>query len=126
VSPAFLRSMPPPTRQKMTRSEAARHAARVRYGKEHALDTPTAANVQARAAEILAKLRAKGQPKGKAKAKGGKGKAAKPKDARTPQEKANQNRASVAKQTGLGDLEGTVVARSSGCTATLRRTRTIS
>jgi hypothetical protein len=105
----------------MTRSEAARHAARVRYGKEHALDTPTAANVQARAAEILAKLRAKEQPKPKAKAKGGKGKAAKPKDARTPQEKANQNRASVAKQTGLGDLEGTVSRLSSGMHSDLEK-----
>jgi hypothetical protein len=106
--------MPQPTRQKMTRSEAARHAALVRYGKKQALAKPSAANVQARAAEILAKLRAKGQPKpkaapkGKAKAKP-KGKAAKPKETRTPQEKANQNRAAVAKQTGMGDLEGTVV-----------------
>lgn len=50
----------------------------------------------------------KTKPKGKAKGKG------KPTDSRTPQEIANQNRAEVAKQTGMGDLEGVIVRLGAG------------
>lgn len=94
--------------KRMTRAEAARHASLVRWKKE----SPLAANVQ----ERLAQIRAARANKGKKKGGGGKGKAkgGKPKDARTPQEKANQNRAAVAKQSGMGDLEGTVVRLGAG------------
>ena len=97
--------------KKLSRSEAARHASLVRWKKE----SPFAANVQERLAQIRAARLKKG--KGKAKAKGGKGKAkagTKPKDARTPQEKANQNRAAIAKETGMSDLEGTMTRLSVG------------
>ena len=95
--------------KKLSRSEAARHASLVRWKKE----SPFAANVM----ERLAQIRAARLKKGKGKAKGGKGKAkaAKPKkDARTPQEKANQNRAAIAKETGMADLEGTMTRLSVG------------
>jgi hypothetical protein len=93
-----------------TRSEAAIEAWKHRQRaapKPGALDPKIAARV----AEILA-----AKQKGKAKTAHGKGKAktAKPKDARTSQEKKNQARAAVAKQTGMGDLEGTLVRVAAG------------
>lgn len=97
----------------MSRADAARHASLVRWKKEQpfAPQTGGMANpkIRARVAEILAAKVKKAKPKG------GKGKAkAKPKDTRTRQEKANQNRASVAKQTGMGDLEGPLVRVAAG------------
>ena len=71
--------------------------------------------VQARVKEILAAQANKGKKKAKVGGKGkAKGKAGKKKDSRTPQEKTNQNRAQVAKQTGMGDLEGTLVRLNAG------------
>lgn len=97
----------------MTRAEAARHASLVRWKKETALGPQTGGmsnpKIRARVAEILA-----AKQKGKAKAKGGKGKAKAAKPKGTKQEQANQNRASVAKQTGMGDLEGTLVRVAAG------------
>lgn len=97
--------------KKLTRAEAARHASLVRWKKE----SPFAANVQERLAQIRAKRLAKG--KGKGKAKGGKGKPAK--DARTPQERANQNRAAISKETGMSDLEGPLVRIGAGMSSDL-------
>jgi hypothetical protein len=94
----------------MTPSEAARHASLVRWKKEQ----PFAASVADRLAQIRAARVKKAKGKG-GKGKGKKGKAAaKPKDARTPQEKANQNRGAIAKETGMGDLEGTIVRLGAG------------
>lgn len=61
--------------------------------------------IAARVKEILA---------GKKKGGKAKGKAAKKKDSRTPQEKKNQNITQVAKQTGMGDLEGPLVRVADG------------
>jgi hypothetical protein len=84
----------------LSRSEAAILAwkKRARRPKPGALDPKIAARVK----EILAAKNKKKAPKGKAKGKG-KGAGAKPKETRTPQEKANQNRAQVAKQGGIDD-----------------------
>ncbi len=93
-----------------SRSEAAIEAWKHRQRaapKPGGLDPKIAARVK----EILAAKQKKGKPKSKGKAPKGK---AKPKDARTSQEKANQNRAQVAKQTGMGDLEGTLVRLNAG------------
>lgn len=99
--------------KKMTRVEAARHASLVRWKKEQ----PFAANV----AERLAQIRAARAGKGKKKGGGGKGKAkgGKPKDARTSQEKANQNRAAISKETGMADLEGPLVRIGAGMSSDL-------
>ncbi len=97
--------------KKLTRAEAARHASLVRWKKE----SPFAANVQERLAQIRAKRLAKAKG-GKGKAKG-KGKPAK--DARTPQEKANQNRAAISKETGMSDLEGPLVRIGAGMSSDL-------
>jgi hypothetical protein len=100
----------------MSRADAARHASLVRWKKEQpfAPQTGGMANpkIAARVKEILAQKQKKAGPK----VKGGKGKAkaAKPKDGRTKQEVANQNRAGIAKQTGMGDLEGTLVRVAAG------------
>lgn len=75
-------------RKPMTRAEAARHASLVRWKKE----SPYAANVMERLAQIRAKRLAKGRGKGKT--KGGKGKAAKPK-APPKEQQAAQNRAAA-------------------------------
>ena len=92
----------------LSRSEAAILAWKKRpraKPKNGALDPKIAARVK----EILAAKQKKGKPKAKAK-----GKAAKPKETRTKQEVANQNRAAVAKQGGMGDLEGTLVRLNAG------------
>jgi hypothetical protein len=103
-------------RTPMSRADAARHASLVRWKKEQpfAPQTGGMANpkIAARVKEILA-AKQKGKAKGKATPKG-KGKATKPKETRTKQEVANQNRAGIAKQTGMGDLEGTLVRVAAG------------
>jgi hypothetical protein len=107
----------PPAVHRMTRAEAARHASLVRWKKESAFGKPDPAAIAARVKQILAEKANKGKKK---KAKGGKAKhTAKPKDARTPQEKRNQNRAAVAKQSGMEDLEGPLVRIGAGMSSDL-------
>ena len=93
----------------LSRSEAAILAWKKRpraKPKNGALDPKIAARVK----KILAsKVKGKAKPKGKAKGAG------KPKGTR--QEQANQNRAMVAKQTGMGDLEGPMVRLAAGLSA---------
>ncbi len=108
----------------LSRSEAAILAWKKRARakpKPGALDPKIAARVK----EILAEKAKKKAPKakGKAKPKGKpKGRAAKPKgDGRTPQEKANQNRAAVAKQGGMDKLEGTIVRLGVGMNSDLEK-----
>jgi len=96
----------------LSRSEAAILAwkKRARAAKPGALDPKIAARVK----EILAGKQKKGKaPKGKGKAK------AAPKG--TPQEIANQNRAAVAKQGGMGKLEGVMVRLGAGMNSDLEK-----
>jgi hypothetical protein len=93
---------PQPGRKKLSRAEAARHASLVRWKKE----SPFAANVQERLAQIRAARVKKGRG-GKGK---GKGKAAPKKPAQTPEqrkaEKAQaqaQQRETTLKESGLGE-----------------------
>ncbi len=113
------------TRTPMTRSEAARHASLVRWKKESRLAPQTGGmanpKIRARVAEILAEKAKKKAPKPKAKPKGAKGKAKPKTDGRTPQEKANQNRAAVAKQGGMEKLEGVMVRLGAGMTSDLEK-----
>ena len=117
--------MPPTTTTRgsgLSRSEAAILAWKKRpraKPKPGALDPKIAARVK----EILAEKAKKKGPKAKGKAKGKpKGRAAKPKsDGRTPQEKANQNRAAVAKQGGMDKLEGTIVRLNAGMNSDLEK-----
>jgi colicin import membrane protein len=78
--------------------------------KPGALDPKIAARVK----QILAgkQKKSKAAPKGKA---------AKPKDARTSQEKANQNRAAVAKQGGMDKLEGVIVRLNAGMNSDMEK-----
>lgn len=73
--------------------------------------------IAARVKELLAGKHKASGGKGKAKGKAKPKAAAKKKDARTPQEKKNANRADVAKQTGMGDLEGALVRLNAGAGA---------
>lgn len=93
----------------LTRSEAAILAwkKRPRKAKPGALDPKIAARVK----QILAGKQKKGKaaPKAKAAPKG------------TPQERANQNRASVAKQGGMDKLEGVIVRLNAGMNSDLEK-----
>ncbi len=98
---------PRPGGSGLTRSEAAIEAWKHR---QRAAPKPgtLSPKIAARVKEILAAKQKKGKPK----VAKGKAKAAKPKGTR--QEIANQNRAAVAKQGGMGDLEGALVRVSAG------------
>ncbi len=97
---------PRPGGSGLTRSEAAIEAwkHRQRAAPKGGLDPKIATRVK----EILAAKQKKGKPKG------AKPKAGKAKPTGTKQEIANKNRATVAKQGGMGDLEGALVRVGAG------------
>lgn len=88
-------------RKPMTRAEAARHASLVRWKKE----SPYAANVMERLAEIRAKRAAKGKKKGGGKGKGGKGKAAKaPKQTPEQRKQAKEQEEAANREKAYGEV----------------------
>jgi hypothetical protein len=90
----------PGGRKPLSRQEAARHAALVRWKKEQPFAQPNQDRIANRVRELLAKNKAKG---GKGKGKGGKPKQTAEQRAQAKQDQIDNNRSAVYDATGLSD-----------------------